>query len=152
MTATALKTVRVGIPNIFNYRYMSEMRKGMAHDNNVRWDSIFKFHISELDSDSNSIEGLEKAAYKRLCKSGDLYHFIVVDNESLNLLRILHKHGRIALEVTFYDIAACDRNLPVTDTPPAIGKKVDIAPNGRLSAWPPSVLDALDELLDQVLD
>ena len=152
MTSTTLKTVRVGIPNIFNYRYMLEMRKCMSHDNNVRWDSIFKFELSSLDSDSNTSEGLEKAAYKGLCKSGDLYHFIVVDNESLNLLRILHKQGRIALEVTFYDIAACDRTLPVTDTPPAIGKKVDIAPNGRLSDWHPSVLDVLDDLLDKVLD
>ena len=150
MTSTTLKTVRVGIPNIFNYRYMTEMRKCMAHDNNVRWDSIFKFEISSLDSNSNTIEGLETAVYKILCKSGDLYHFVVVDNESLNLLRILHKHGRISLEVTFYDIASCDRTLPVTDTPPAIGKKVNIEPNGWLSSWPHSVLDILDELLDNI--
>ena len=152
MSNIPLTLVHVGIPNMFNSRYVREMRKCMAHEHKVRWDGITVFNIAALDSELTTVEGLADATCKRFDASVRSHHFIVSDNESFNLLRLLHKQGRIALDVTFYDIAACDRTLPVSDTPPATGKKVPLSANGKLSYWPTSVLDLSGDLLDALID
>ena len=151
MTGTPLPMIHVGIPNMINYRYVMEMRKCMAHDKNVRWDSITVFDMTSLDSEYTTVDGLANAACERFGTSGRVHNFIVLDNDSLNLLRLLHKQGRITLEVTFYDIAACDRTLPAYDTPPATGEKVAVAANGKLSHWPASVLDLSGDLLMRLM-
>lgn len=143
--------VHVGIPSVLR-NHVRALKLTMSHEHSTTEDNVHKFDISQLNASSNRIDDIINAASDVLNIGRKPLYLFITNNESLNLLRILHKQGRIALEVTFYDIAACDRTLPVTDTPPAIGKKVDIVPNGRLSAWHPSVLDTLGELLDQLLD
>lgn len=152
MSNIPLTLVHVGIPNMLNYRYVMEMRYAFAQDKNVRWDSITVFDMTSLDSEYTTVDGLANAACERFGTSCRVHNFIVSDNDSLNLLRLLHKQGRITLEVTFYDIAACDRTLPVSDTPPATGEKVAVAANGKLSHWPASVLDLSGDLLDALID
>lgn len=151
MSNTSLPIVHVGIPSVL-LNHVRALKLTMSHEHNVTEDNVHKFDIFQLNASSNCIDDIINAALDVLNLGRKSIYLFVTDNESLDLLRILHKRGIIKLEVTYYDISKCTLNLDTVEQAYAEGKKVLVDAKGQLAGWHDSVLDVVFELFDSLLD
>lgn len=84
--------------------------------------------VVELAEEYASDDAIEMARYWLDMIKGDHKSVKVLDNTSLNALRVLHMDGVIKLRVVF----TCDN---------PVGHEVTVYDTGKLSEWPKSVLD-----------
>ena len=149
MTNTSLPMVHVGIPSVLR-NHVRALKFTMSHEHSTTEDNVHKFDISQLNASSNRIDDVINAASDVLNIGRKPLYLFITDNESLDLLRILHKRSIINLEVTYYDTSECTLKVGTGEQSYAEGKKVSVDTNGQLAGWHASVLDVIFELFDHI--
>lgn len=131
--------ITIAVPNKFNARV--KLSKAVSKRHNIELVRVWLFDINQLTSEGHQTESLLQALVKRFSTgipNEDGEFIVITDNTTLELFQLAQKRGLFDVVVEFYDLD--------NDTV----QSVEII-KGRLRDWPKSVLDASNNILDELL-